>query len=407
MRKTTSARPQMNFSRANLVRAAVLGALILAVMIALLTRSFMPQHSSPHTAVAHSVSGSAENPLVSRGKPVFCSTSDALVGPPNAITSGKYGQWSFWSSMNNALPTWCAIKIGAGPQRLMVVWYSDYDAFDYIVNSGRMPQDYTLLVSSNSTNGQDGDWRVATTVTGNHARVREHVISFTGDAWVKMMITKAPDHPSQTSMVIDQIDCFDVSANTNDTVLFQGDSLTADAYNQFSENDPSFSKLVHQYDPALYPSMLNEGFGGWASSGAVDNIDQWLALNPDIHYWLLGWGTNDAFEQVSPVQFRANLQTLVTKIRSAGHVPVIARIPALQTTSSAVAADNARIQAFNAQIDALTHEDHLIPGPDLYTLMSHHPNDYFGADHIHPNAAGSAAMNYAWYLAMRTTLSKA
>jgi lysophospholipase L1-like esterase len=46
----------------------------------------------------------------------------------------------------------------------------------------------------------------------------------------------------------------------------------------------------------------------------------------------------------------------------------------------------------------------LIPGPDLYALTSAHLDTYLGGDGIHPNHVGSAAMNNAWYLAMRDAL---
>jgi len=267
-----------------------------------------------------------------------------------------------------------------------------------------MPQDYTLSVSANSTNGQDGDWRVVTSVTGNQARVREALVPFAGDGWLKMTITKAPDHPSQNSMLVDQIDCFDVSTGAQDTALFEGDSITALAYSQIAENAPSFSELVHQNDAAIYPSMLNEGMGGWTSGSAVSHIDTWLSLNPDIHYWLLGWGTNDALLRVDPLVFRANLQTLVSKIEASGHVPVLARIPAVRQSTPHDQGVNQQIQALNAEIDAVTQTDHLIHGPDLYSLFFAHQATFYAADGIHPNATAARAMNDAWYLAMRDTL---
>lgn len=362
-----------------------------------------PASAAHHLGGASTVD-SSYGPLVSRGKPVYCYKSNAQVGGANAITSGKYGAWSFWGSPINELPTWCAIHIGAGPSRLMVVWYSDYDAFDYIQDTGRMPQNYTLLVSSNSTNGSDGDWRVVTTVTGNQARVRESVIPFAGEEWLKMVITKAPDHPSQSSLLVDQIDCFDVSSGTQDTALFQGDSLTALAYSQVSAIAPSFSDLAHKDDPALYPSMLNEGMGGWTSGSAVTHIDTWLALNPDIHYWLLGWGTNDALLRVDPAVFRSNIQTLVSKIEAAGHVPVLARIPAVRQTTPHDVRVNQRIQALNAEIDDVTQMNRLIIGPNLYSLFYAHQTTFYSKDGIHPNSVGEKAMNIAWYQAMRDVL---
>jgi lysophospholipase L1-like esterase len=346
------------------------------------------------------MAGSAYGPLVSRGKHVSCSPNSSNEGGANAITSGKYGEWSFWQSSLKALPTWCAIHIGAGPKRLLVAWSSDY-IFDYTAPDGMTPRDYTLSVSADSANGSDGHWQTVAAVTNNETRVREAVIPFTGMSWVKMTVTRGQARPTQPFIRIDQVDCYDVSAGLNDTALFQGDSLTVMGYNRFEESHPSFDELIHQMDPRLYPVMLNEGEGGWTSSGAVQHIQQWLALNPDIHYWLLGWGTNDALNMLDPTAFHDNMQRVIEAIKAAGHVPVLARIPAIERSGADGAALDAEIRALNTQIDLLTRANHLIPGPDLYTLFSQHLRAYVGPDGIHPTSAAAVAMNHAWYLAMR------
>ena len=346
------------------------------------------------------MAASPYGPLVSRGKPVSCSSNTSNAGGPNAITSGKYGDWSFWQSDVGDLPAWCAIHIGAGASRLMVVWSSDY-VFDYIASDGMTPRDYTLSVSGDSSNGSDGHWQTVARVTGNETRVRESVIPFTGMSWVKMTVMSGQAQPSQPYIRIDQIDCYDVSTNLNDTALFSGDSITAIAYSRFDGSQPTFDELMHQADPRLYPTMLDEGLGGWSSDDAVQNIQTWLELNPDIHYWLLGWGTNDALGMEDPGVFRANMQRLIDLIKAAGHTPVLARIPATRQPGAGGEALNAEIRALNAQIDALTTANHLIPGPDLYTLINQHPDTYLSSDGVHPTAAGAIAMNRAWYQAMR------
>lgn len=379
------------------------------VVIALIGIGFSFAHATTSAGavsvpVGQRMQPSSYGPLVSRGKPVTCSKDNALVGGPNSITSGLYGQWSFWGSPDNSLPSWCSIHIGVGPSRLMVAWYSDYDEdVARWVSTGRMPQSYTLSVSANSTDGRNGDWHVVTTISGNPAHIRESVIPFAGDAWVRMTITQAQDHPTQDSILIDQIDCWDVSASLKNTVLFEGDSITALSFDR-STDPTSFDLLMHQYDSGLFPSMLDEGMGGWTSDGAAHNIDKWLALNPDVNYWLLEWGTNDAFAMTDPTTVRANLQTVIDKIKAAGHVPVIARIPPVITTDGSQAQITAEIEAINRQIDALTQANHLIPGPDLYAVIGKNPTSYLQSDGIHPTGAGKKAINNAWYLAMRETL---
>ena len=337
-------------------------------------------------------------PLVSRGKPVFCANNDAGAGGANAIVNGHYGDWSFWRPSFAALPSWCAINVGAGPKELLMTWESDY-VFDYISPTGTGPQDYTISVSANSSSGADGTWQTLVTVTDNHTRVREHLLPFSNDSWVKMTITKGQTQATQQYVFIDQIDLYDVSTSLNDTFFFSGDSITAIGYDRFDANQPSYAELVHAAYPQRFPVMLDGGLGGWNTDGAVQNIDQWLTLNPDIHYWLLGWGTNDAFDQVSPSHFKTNLQTLVDKMKQAGHIPILAHIPYLRDTSR-----DGEVQALNAVIDQITAANGLTTGPDLYQLFQAHQTSYFLSDGIHPDAAGAQAMNQAWFQVLKPLL---
>ncbi|MBA2394822.1 MAG: hypothetical protein H0V70_19015 [Ktedonobacteraceae bacterium] len=369
--------------------------------IANVIKTYNPVHNANLPATAPTVTGpslSKTGPLVSRGKPVFCAHNDAGAGGDNAIVSGHYGKWSFWRPSFTALPSWCAIKVGTGPTRLLMTWSSDY-VFDYTSPTGTTPRDYTVAVSANSTNGADGTWNTLVTVTGNQTRVREHLLPFTGQSWVKMTITKGQAQASQPYIFLDQIDLYDVSQSLNDTFFFSGDSLTGIAYNRSDENQPSFAELVHSAYPQRFPAMLNGGLGGWNSDGAVQDINLWLSLNPDIHYWLLGWGTNDAFDQVAPAHFQANLQILVDKIKQAGHVPVLAHIPYLARPGF-----DTEVQALNAVIDKVTAANNLTKGPDLYTLIRAHATEYLLKDGTHPTPAGAQAMNQAWFQVLRPVL---
>ncbi|MEO6889405.1 MAG: GDSL-type esterase/lipase family protein [Ktedonobacteraceae bacterium] len=334
--------------------------------------------------------------LVSRGKPVYCSENNQGAGGPPALVDGHYGNWKFWSVSSATLPSWCAIHVGAGPARLLLVWASDY-VFDYITDTGLSPRDYSLAVSADSTNGADGTWRTVTTVAGNLTRVREHLLPFAGSSWVKMTVTHGQVHASQPYIFIDEIDLYDVSQNLNDTFFFSGDSITGEAYSRSDERQPSFAEDVHASDPRRFPAMLDGGLGGWNTDGAAQYIDTWLALNPDIHYWLLGWGTNDALEQVAPAHFRANLQVLIDKIKLAGHIPLLAHIPAVRLPGARGTSVNQEIQQLNMMIDQATTANKLLPGPDLYRLFLTHINAYLISDGIHPTPAGAVAMNRAWF----------
>ena len=350
------------------------------------------------------LAGSAYGPLVSRGKTTVCTGNDAGAGGTEAVTDEHYGNFGFWRTSLNKLPAWCAIQVGRGPSSVLVTWNSDY-IFDYLSARGMEPADYTIAVSGDSTDGSDGTWQTVAAVQGNTARLREHLVPFAGKSWVKMTVTRGQATPTQPYVTIDEISVYDVSHGLNDTFLFSGDSSTATAYNQFDENRPSFSDLVHQAHPGRFPPMLDEGVGGWTSDDAAREIDTLLALNPDIHYWLLGWGTNDALAGTSPAHFQQNMQMLVAKIRAAGHVPVLAHIPYVAARQGAAGAQlDAEVHALNAAIDQVTAANGLQAGPDLYTLFKEHAAAYLSSDGINPTPQGSIAMNAAWLAALRQDL---
>jgi acyl-CoA thioesterase-1 len=327
---------------------------------------------------------------------VKCAKDSDGAGGTAALVDGHYGNWGFWGTGTSNLPDSCAIQVGKGPNRLMLVWESGY-VFDYVSDTGMTPQDYTISTSADSTDGSDGTWKTVATITGNQTRVREHVFDFAGQSWVKMTATKGQEKASQPYIRIDEIDLFDVSASLDQTFFFSGDSITGMAYTRFDANQPSFPELVHQSYPQYYPAMLNGGMGGWNSGGAVEQMDLWLSLNPDMHYWLLGWGTNDAAQNVPAETFRANLQTLIDKVKQAGHIPVVAHVPYMKKD----AVVDQLVQSYNDQIDQLTSENGLIPGPDLYQVTHNQASAYLLPDGVHPTDAGGIALTRAWFNALR------
>ncbi len=352
--------------------------------------------------------GGITGPLISRGKPVFCSANDDGPGGAEAIVDGHYGNWAFWHAAQSRLPSWCAIHLGTGPARLLLIWASDY-VFDYISNSGRSPQNYTISVSADSTDGADGTWQTVVSVVGNHTRTREHLIPFKGQTWVKMTVTQVQPQASQQDLAIDEIDVYDVSnsANLDDTFFFLGDSITTIAFNRFNENQPSFAEDVHAAFPQRFPAMLDGGIGGWVPYDAAQNIDTLLTLNPDMHNWLIELGMNDALaKEVSPADYMANLQLMIDKIKQAGHVPILAHVTYANLPGNQGISLNQKIQVLNAVIDQLTAQNKLIPGPDLYQLFRAHAAEYLDTDGIHPSPAGAIAINLALFQALRPYLYK-
>jgi lysophospholipase L1-like esterase len=330
------------------------------------------------------------NPLVSRGKPVFGSGLN-----PKGANDGSYktygGTWQC-GKVTAENPGWVAIKIGSGPTRLLLNWHAG-GSFNYLETDYGSPGAYRIETSNDSTNGVNGTWKTVVTVPNVLVHGQANSFDFTGQSWVKMVVTGIPS-VSPNGVGIDEIDVHDVSAAISDTWFFMGDSITAFAFDRVSDtHQPSFAAIIAQRHAGFFPEMINGGIGGENSLDATKHIDEWLKLNPDQHFWGLGYGTNDsAGNTQDPAPFKSNMQTLITKIKAAGHVPILARIP------FATDGQHDHIPSFNRAIDELTASNGLLPGPDLYEWFKAHPDEL--RDKLHPTDQGIVSMNRLWADAM-------
>jgi acyl-CoA thioesterase-1 len=330
------------------------------------------------------------NPLISRGKPVFA-TSLARFAHPQAIDDGVYntfeGTWSA-GMPSAAQPAMIAIRIGAGPRRVMVDWSAGGN-YNYTDTEYGSPGSYRIETSSDSTDGADGTWKDGAINTHCTVHAQAHVIDFVGQSWVRMVITGAPPK-SPNGVQLDEIDVYDVSAGVSDSWFFFGDSITAGTFNRTTpSHQPSFAEVVHERYPSFFPAMINGGIGGDRAEHAAGHIDSWLALNPDMRFWAIGLGTNDAAGSNSDTSsFRHHLSTVIAKVKAAGHIPIVARIPFCSDGG------HDTIPKFNQVIAELTSEEGLLPGPDLYGWFMTHPEQL--RDGIHPTDVGVVAINRLW-----------
>jgi lysophospholipase L1-like esterase len=331
------------------------------------------------------------NPLISRGKPVYGQSAVAFSMPAN-VNDGVYhdDNWAA-GTPSTAAPAWVAIQVGAGPKRVLLSWNAG-GSYDYLETDYGSPADYHLDVSADSTNGADGTWTTVASITANTVRTRAHAFDFTGMSWVKMVVTAAPA-VSPNGVQLDEIDVHDISNGANDTWFFMGDSITAFAYDRAPADQPSYAEDIDAKHAAYFPAMINGGIGGETSADGVTHLADWIALNPDYHYFAVGYGTNDsAGNNSDTATFQSNMQMIIDGLLAAGKVPVLAHIP-----YSSDGNHNA-IPQYNAVIDLLAASNHLPIGPDLYTYFMNNPTQLM--DMIHPDPAGRIAMNKLWAQAM-------
>ncbi len=340
------------------------------------------------------------NPLISRGKPVVA-TNLAQFARPQAIDDGVYN--SFAGTWNGGVPTAAqpatvAIQVGAGPRRVLVEWSAGGN-YNYTDTEYGSPGSYRIETSADSRDGSDGTWKVAVTNPSCTVHAEEHVIDFAGQSWVRMVITGVPAK-SPNGVQLDEIEVYDVSGGVGDSWFFLGDSITALVFNRTTPaHQPDFAALVHERDPRFFPVMIDGGIGGVGVAHAAEHVDAWLALNPDMRFWAIGFGTNDAAgNNTDTASFRQSLSTVITKVKAAGHIPIVAKIPYSSDGS------HDTIPKYNLVISELTVQNDLLPGPDLYSWFAAHPDQL--RDGIHPTDAGALAVSRLWAEAVASVYAK-
>jgi acyl-CoA thioesterase I len=326
------------------------------------------------------------NPLVSRSKRVVGWSSLQFAELRN-VNDGDYSTSWGAGRPTPEQPAWVAMDVGVGPRRLLLNW-SASGSFNYEETDYGSPGAYRIEISGDSTDGANGSWRTAVEVLAVSAHGQAHSFDFTGQRWVKLVVTRTPAQ-SPNGVQISEIDVHDATVGGRDSWFFLGDSITALAFDRAPTHQPSFAAWAHERHPQYFPAMIDGGTGGDKSDEGAAHIRDWLARNPDAHFWAIAYGTNDAAGNASETtRFREHMQAIVDSVHAAGSVPILATIP------FASDGQHHNIPKFNRVIDELRIVNSLPAGPDLYTWFAAHPDEL--RDGVHPNDRGIVSMNRLW-----------
>jgi hypothetical protein len=228
------------------------------------------------------------------------------------------------------------------------------------------------------------------------------------------------------------MDIYDVSNGADDTWVFLGSGPSRGTYS--NDVAPAFQDVIHACHASYTPATMNLAAAQGSCADLEQDIDGWLALNPDMHFWVLSYGLGEAnycsppSAPSDPTGFSAALQTAIDKIISAGHVPVLPRIqfagpdpsvpcPTPMPTTCTPGTQGAcppveyiYIDQFNAQIDDLVRANQLMPAPDLFAWFQQNPaqlcHSANGCEQgwvgLNPLDDGVAAINRLWAAAADT-----
>lgn len=336
-----------------------------------------------HLLFWNAVYAMVPSPRISKDKPVATST-----GNGSMVVDGSFSNWDAWTVSDGS---WITLDIGTGPSRVFFVWNNPaYTWSDVIADPNRpecrqtlsYPVDYTIAVSSNSTDGSDGDWTVKETVSGNNVSVRGHLVDFADARWIRMDIASGGG-------TLDEIEVFDASNGLEDAWFFAGTSISANAYKS-TITDDVFPVLVNRSHADYYPAMLRGGIPCITSSDFARDISMYLEAAGNCGYWAIEMGTNDAWggSDANAGVFKSNLQKVVDSCKAHGITPVIARV--LGTNS-----DWQPHEKFLEAVDEVTESNNLIEGPDFYQAALDDPAMLSG-DGVHPSDHGAEVMHKLW-----------
>lgn len=318
-------------------------------------------------------------PLLSRGRRVTASRPGAKV-----LVDGVY-RGPAWAGgiPSEAAPAWAAIRIGRGPERVLLSWTSSHN-HDYRDLFYGAPVDYRIETSADSTDGADGTWRTAVSVRGNPVRSRAHALDFAGERWIRLVVTGLAPERNAWGLFLDEIDVHDLSLGGDDVWVFLGDSIGAGVFDRAPAHRPSFADQIAAAHPGYQPAMIDAGFCRARTGDVLQRIDDVLAWNPDARVFAIALGANDP----DPKTLQRDLDALVARIQAAGRIAVISRI--LYQTKYG----EDFVASKNAALDTVAAARGLLPGPDPYAWFRARPARL--ADGLHPDADGSVELSRLW-----------
>jgi lysophospholipase L1-like esterase len=211
---------------------------------------------------------------------------------------------------------------------------------------------------------------------------------------------------SQVSALPTAIPLVEYIAVGDSITLGQGDNNPVDGIGY----EPILSNLITTRKG--YPiTLANEGVGGTSSADGAASISSTLSKYPSAIYYLVMYGTNDAYILGPPVpsgkglhsgdpgysgSYKHNMKTIISAIKSYGKIPCLAKVP---YTANSIIVDSS-IQDYNQVINELVVEDGiLVTPPNFYTHFLDHPEEYT-ADGFHPNGTGYQSMANLWFNAL-------
>ncbi|MFZ5443563.1 MAG: hypothetical protein ACOZQL_26390 [Myxococcota bacterium] len=312
------------------------------------------------------------NPLLSLGAPVVASSSTASTVAKAFDNRLDTGDWEGPppGANDSISDMWVRVQIGSGtpcvgPSQVLLVW-SSLGNPDYTIERAvnyNSPTGYTIETSSDGMS-----WTTAVSVDDSTTtyRSRSHRFDTAGKCFVRFTVTRMATGQSGRRPRLAEVALYDVSNGNDDTWIFLGNGPSRFAYD--GHFHPGFSAAVTRRHPRYTPAVIDAAELPGSLDFLLGAIDDALLLNPGMHHWVIAAGLEELSAGVTPAQaqFKPRLATLIQRIKSAGHEPMLVKL------RYSTASQFARASDYNAIIDQLVAEHGLTPAPDLYTFFATH-----------------------------------
>jgi lysophospholipase L1-like esterase len=188
-----------------------------------------------------------------------------------------------------------------------------------------------------------------------------------------------------------------------------GDSITRGSHDDIFADGIGYEPILGNL---LAAAVANEGVSGTSSADGVASIPSILSKYPSANYYLVMYGSNDAYNDTTTAavpsgmgllpgnpgyadSYKDNMQKIISAILAAGKTPYLAEVP---YTSDPFRSDS-MIQEYNVVIDelVLTNNITVVP-PAFYAYFLAHQGEL--ADGLHPNGTGYQSMGNLWFNAL-------
>ncbi len=245
--------------------------------------------------------------------------------------------------------------------------------------------------------------------------------TFTGVAGdnlqVSAVIVNAGGNPvggADTSDTVTKVGIGDVYAGIGDsTTVGVGDDNDTDATSQDGRNTNTGRGFIPSLNNILTAKLgrphdiLNYGFSGESSAGALIRTPKVLRERPRDTVFLIALGINDAFSGMVPSgqgsstpgagTFKANLQELIDLLHDPSNGRRVYLAKVMFNTSGSTQAD---LIAYNQAIDQLVASNGLgVAPPDLFTHFQTNQQELTG-DGIHATGTGYKSISTLWCVAI-------